>query len=193
MLRNEWIEILTEEASMENFLRGILPDVLPDGFKIDQNCFIRPHEGKSDLQKSIPKKLKAYSHFPHPVKLIIIHDQDSNDCIKLKAGLMALCSNTHNIPILVRIACRELENWYLGDLPALDKVYPEMKALNKATKKKYSDPDRVFGAFELNQLSKKFSKSHASREIYKYMDLESNTSISFQHLIQGIESFLSRD
>ena len=178
---------------MENFLRGILPDILPEGFIIDQNCFIRPHEGKSDLQKSIPKKIRAYSHYPHPVKLIIIHDQDSNDCIKLKAGLKALCENPHNLPILIRIACRELENWYLGDLTALYKVYPEMKVLNRNISKKYSDPDRVFGAFELNQLSKKFSKSHASREIHKYMDINSNTSTSFQHLIRGIESFLSRN
>ncbi|MDX2282334.1 MAG: hypothetical protein NW218_22275 [Saprospiraceae bacterium] len=84
-MNEQVIEILTEEPSMENFLRGILPHVLPEDYQVDVNCFIRPHEGKSDLKKSIPKKFKAYPNFGYPVKVLIIHDQDSNDCVQLKS------------------------------------------------------------------------------------------------------------
>jgi hypothetical protein len=53
------IEILTEELSMEELLRGLLPKILPPDYAVDVNCFIRSHEGKSDLQKSVPRKLRA--------------------------------------------------------------------------------------------------------------------------------------
>lgn len=47
------IVFLLEEKSMKYLLDGILPYILPDGVR-----FITiPHEGKSDLQKSIPNKL----------------------------------------------------------------------------------------------------------------------------------------
>jgi hypothetical protein len=191
MLKEIWVEILTEEPSMENFLRGILPHILPIGYVLDQNCFIRPHEGKSHLKKSIPRKVKAFVNYQWPVKLIVIHDQDSNDCIELKAELKKLSKNEINTPTLIRIACRELENWYLGDLHALHKIYPDMGALNQVNIKKYSDADRVYGAFELEKLYRKFSKSHASREIPQFMNIDSNTSLSFKHLISGIKLFLS--
>ncbi len=58
------VEILVEERSMEIFLRVILPELLPNPYVLDQNCFIRPHQGKSDLQKSIPKKVQAFKNFP---------------------------------------------------------------------------------------------------------------------------------
>ena len=68
MLKEIWVEILTEEPSMENFLRGTLPHILPLGYVLDQNCFIRPHEGKSHLKKSIPRKVKAFVNYQWPVK-----------------------------------------------------------------------------------------------------------------------------
>ncbi|GHV69237.1 hypothetical protein FACS1894199_17650 [Bacteroidia bacterium] len=121
------LEILAEEPSMEYFLRGALPTILPDDYALDVNCFIRPHNGKSDLKRSIPKKMRAYPHYPYPVKILIVHDQDSNDCKLLKQELINLCGNT-GVPFIIRIACRELENWYLGDMTAIESVYPETKA-----------------------------------------------------------------
>lgn len=31
---------------MQVFLRGLLPIVLPEGFALDVNCFIRPHQAQ---------------------------------------------------------------------------------------------------------------------------------------------------
>jgi hypothetical protein len=42
------VEILTEESSMAEVLKVILPKILPDQWILNQNYFIRPHEGKSD-------------------------------------------------------------------------------------------------------------------------------------------------
>lgn len=187
------VEILVEEPSMELFLRGLLPRVLPVGFAIDDNCFIRPHEGKQDLQRSLVKKVKSYPYWPKPVKLIVIHDQDSNDCKVLKQNLIDSV-RTHNeeLPLLVRIACRELENWYIGDLRAVNAVYPDSKADKLTNKRRYARPDQLQGAQEMEKLSKLFSKSDAARRMSAAMNIEGNTSESFQQFIRGIQRFLSQ-
>jgi hypothetical protein len=126
-MRNIKIETLVEESSMKNFLGNILPRILPEGICFNQNCFIRTHEGKQHLKKEIPNKIRAYRHSRIPVKVIIIQDQDSDDCKILKARLKQLVDDSGPIPNLIRIACRELEAWYLGDLEAIQMIYPHFK------------------------------------------------------------------
>ena len=185
------IEILTEEYSMEVFLRNLLPRVLPKDYELDVNCFIRPHEGKSDLMKSIPRKMNAYQRFGYPVKVLIVHDQDSNDCIRLKNNLQTLCEPYTTIPVVVRIVCKELENWYLGDLAAIEKVYPDSKATSLIGKSIYRNPDSVFGGYELQKMTKYFSKIHASREVPKNMKISKNNSPSFNHFLNGLSNLIA--
>ena len=52
-IKEEIVEILVEEHSMENFLKELLPTILPAGYRLDINCFIRVHEGKQHLKKGI--------------------------------------------------------------------------------------------------------------------------------------------
>lgn len=184
------LEILTEEISMENFLRGLLPRILPADYYLDVNCFIRPHEGKDHLRKSLPRKLKAYQYFGYPVKVLVVHDQDSNDCRSLKDELSGLCSGPVNTQ--VRIVCRELESWYFGDLNALERVYPDLIRLPIRGRAKYRVPDALFGAQELGRLTTNFTKSHASRQMGELIDIHSCTSESFQHFVSGLLKFLER-
>lgn len=109
------VEFLLEEESMKNVLEVLLPQILPDSYKLNENCFLRAHNGKSDLKNSIPKKVKVFSAFK-ATKLVILHDQDSNDCKTLKRDLMRLCKENGNCPVLIRIPCRELE--------AIEQAYP---------------------------------------------------------------------
>lgn len=86
------LEFLVEERSMAEVLKVLLPRILPASWVLDENYFIRPHEGKSDLKRSIPKKLKGFAqHKEQTTGFIIIQDQDSNDCRQLKQELVALC------------------------------------------------------------------------------------------------------
>lgn len=185
------LEILTEEISMELFLRELLPKILPAGYKLDENCFIRPHEGKSHLLKSLTKKMKAYPRYPYPVKVLIVQDQDSNDCVELKKKLLDYCSLSPEIPSLVRIACKELENWYLGDLSAIEQVYPDSKATKFLEKAKFRNPDKLTGSQELKALSSTFTKMQAAREIPQKMDIKSNKSPSFNQFVTGIQKLLN--
>jgi len=189
--KDEQIEFLLEEPSMENLLREILPQILPKGYELGVNCFLRPHQGKSDLQKSIPKKVRTFSNFYKPAKLVIIHDQDSSDCKKLKKKLIDLCNDNGDCPVLVRIPCKDLENWYLGDMDAIERVYPNFKAKSHKYKAKYRNVDNVYGAEELERNVRGFQKGFASKNIPKYMNVNKNKSNSFNQLVTGIQKFLS--
>jgi hypothetical protein len=184
------IEILTEETSMEVFLRGLLPKLLPADYALDVNCFIRLHEGKSDLQKAIPNKLRAYPNFGYPVKVLIVHDQDSHDCLILKEKLLQLCDRS-TIKVVVRIACRELENWYLGDLAAVEKAYPGKKVTDWQAKSKFRNPDKLVGSDELGRILPDFNKVAAAREIAPHLDITQNRSPSFRHLVSGLAKLIA--
>ena len=48
---------LLEERSIAELLKVIVPGLLPQ----EVQCRFIPHEGKSDLEKSIPRKLRAWN------------------------------------------------------------------------------------------------------------------------------------
>jgi len=166
-MNNIQVEILVEESSMKHFLINILPLILPDGICLNRNCFIRQHEGKQHLKKEIPKKVRAYKHYGTPVKVIIIHDQDSADCKVLKADLTKLVNDSGPLPHLIRIACRELEAWYLGDMDAIEQVYPKFKAARYRNWNKFRNSDLCNASDELRKIIPEFQKGVAAREISK--------------------------
>lgn len=87
------IEILVEEPSMKEFLTILLPNILDEKWCLNENYFIRSFEGKSDLQKNIPSKVKFLSNWKHETSgVIIMQDQDSSDCKVLKKKLLNLCT-----------------------------------------------------------------------------------------------------
>lgn len=185
------IEFLLEEPSMVNVLTEILPKILPEEYQLNTNCFLRPHQGKSDLRKSIPNKIRAFSNSPEDVKIVILHDQDSNDCKELKRQIYELCIQSGDCPVLIRIVCKELEAWYLGDMDAIQNVYPRFKASNHKRTAKFRNPDICNASDELGKMIPDFQKGYASREIPKSMDVEVNTSESFNQFKNGILKFLS--
>jgi hypothetical protein len=185
------IEFLLEEPSMASVLVEILPKILPAEFVLNTNCFLRPHQGKSDLRKSIPNKVRAFSHSSEEVKIVILHDQDSNDCKVLKRQIQDLCIQNGDCPTLIRIVCKELEAWYLGDMDAIQKVYPRFKANNHKRVAKFRNPDICNASDELQRVIPDFQKGYASREISKHLNIEENQSESFIQFRDGIRSFLS--
>ena len=110
------IVFLLEEYSMKVLLEGLLPRLFPG---LPFLCV--PHEGKQDLEKSIPRKLRAWRE--PGVRFCVIRDNDGADCRKLKQSLVALCNEGGHGDALVRIACQELEAWYFGAPDALAEVF----------------------------------------------------------------------
>ena len=105
---------LLEEPSAEALLNRLLPTVLPPG--VSHQCV--PFKGKQHLEKYMGVRIRAWRE-PN-VHFVVLRDQDSSPyCRKVKQRLVDICANAGRPETLVRIACRTLEAWVLGDLSAL--------------------------------------------------------------------------
>ncbi|MDR1761461.1 MAG: DUF4276 family protein [Bacteroidales bacterium] len=184
------LEFLLEEPSMESFLKGFLPKILPEGYVYNGNYFLRPHQGKSDLLKSIPRKIKT--NYGEDTIVIILHDQDSNNCVTLKQKIDTICQNNcaSNNQYLIRIVCRELESWYLGDLNAVKQAFPKFNATTYQNKAKFRNPDLLNAANELTRLLPEFQKNKGAKLISQHIDIKNNKSISFQQFVTGLQKIL---
>jgi hypothetical protein len=184
------IEILVEEPSMKEFLTILLPNVLDNQWNLNGNYFIRSFEGKNDLQKNIPSKVKFLSNWNHEaVGVVIMQDQDSSDCKILKQKLLNICNQNGNCPKLVRIICRELESWYIGDFVAVNKAYPSFKHQNYINKSKFRIPDNCNAFDEIKKIVPDFQKVGGAKKIAPFINVETNKSESFQQTISGLIRF----
>ena len=124
---------LLKEPSMKAMLAEYLPRLVP-GWIQGQHFLLLPHQGKSDLDKSIPVKLKAWQE--PGARFIIVRDNDNADCLALKARLQTMCA-TSGRKTLIRLVCQELESWYLADPDALIAAYPEAKKKIRTLAKRF--------------------------------------------------------
>lgn len=172
---------LLEEPSAKIVLDNLLPRILPEGVTFRTI----PHRGKSDLQKSIPVKLRAWR--TPGARFVIVHDQDSNDCVALKQELLSLCQHSGHDDVLVRIICRELEAWYFGDPEAVELAYPNSGFVAKTRKRSFRASDEIVKPSEqLERLIPAFQKGGGATAISPHLSLERNQSRSFQVFVEGI-------
>jgi len=106
--------IFTEEMSAKVMLESLLPRLLPQAIHIQCVAF----EGKQDLEKQLPIKLRGWR--TPDTRFVILRDQDNRNCHDVKRGLKSICKVANRPDVLVRIACRELKSWYFGDLAAVE-------------------------------------------------------------------------
>lgn len=173
------IVFLLEEPSMKEVLNVLLPQILPH----DVLFQLVPHQGKSDLRKSILNKLRNWNE--PDVKFVVLQDQDLSDCRDLKQDLKTLCDE-NRIGVQVCIACKELEAWYLGDLSAVERAYDIN--LNKA-RKKFKIPDAIDSPKErLYELlrGKGHSQISGARRIAAHMNVSGNISESFNFFVSKV-------
>ncbi len=176
-----------EEPSMQLFLRGLLPRVFPN-FREGVDYFLRPHQGKGALQQAIVPFIKQAKR-SSGIKVVIVHDQDNDDCTQLKQKLSNLCAGAQ-VPVMIRIPCRELEAWYLGDHIALQEVFPEFIRI-KNKKQFRNNPDILRKPSDiLSRNISLFTKSSAAKEIGKIINIKSSESTSFKFFISGLKNFV---
>lgn len=173
------IVFLLEEKSMEVFLEGLLSRWFPS---ISFICI--SHDGKNDLWKSIPIKLRSWRELG--VRFVIVQDNDGGNCIKLKKKLLDLCRRGGREDSVVRIACQELEAWYLGDADALIDEYGKFRSKLSAAKRRAPD-DVSSPSREIQRLLPQFTKVGGARRMGTRVDPKSNRSTSFQLLFKTLE------
>ena len=195
------IEFFLEEPSVEAFLQGILQKLLPAGVTSSFIVF----QGKHDLLANLKPRLKGYRNWiPDDYKLVVLVDEDREDCQQLKAKLEAaamaagLATKTNpkrgSFVVLNRIAIEELEAWFFGDNAALTQAYPGVSP-TLGRRASYRDPDAIAGGTweALQRVLQKAGyfgggspKIEVAREMAKHMDPARNTSASFGHFVQGL-------
>lgn len=172
--------LLLEEYSMKVLLDGLLPRLFPG---LPFLCV--PHEGKQDLERSVPRKLRAWRE--PGVRFLVLRDNDGADCRQLKARLAAACADGGRTDTVVRIACQELEAWYLGDAAALAVAFADDSLRGLPSKARYRDPDAVQQpAAALAELVPAFQKVSGARAMATRLGAEQNASRSFRAFVAGV-------
>ncbi len=110
------VEFLLEERSAEEVLKSILPKIISDDVSFSCHIF----EGKDDLLKQLPMRLKGYRLWiPDDYRIIVLVDEDRDNCFQLKeqleksareAGFMTKSSArpTDNFRVVNRLAIEEI-------------------------------------------------------------------------------------
>ncbi len=145
-------------------------------------------EGKQDLEKAMVRKLQKYKN-PDAI-FIILRDQDAGNCKEIKRNLQQKCVEADKPQSVVRIACRELESWYLADLKAVEKAFSKNNLSSRRNERKFRNPDHLENpSKELKSLVPEYQKINGSRMIAKFLDIENRRSRSFYHFVNSIKKF----
>ena len=175
---------LLEEESAKSMLLGLLPRLLDPQVQPRLMVF----EGKQDLEKQLIKRLRGYMN--PQARFIVLRDQDSTpDCKVVKARLLGLCAQAGRQAVsLVRIACHELESFYLADLRAVEVALGVTGLARHQSSARFRRADRVQSpSRELGKLTHgAYQKVSGSRLLGPHLDLANDRSASFKNLIAGV-------
>ena len=175
---------LLEEESAKAMLQGLLPRILDPQVQLRLMAF----EGKQDLEKQMVKRMRGYVN-PH-ARFIVLRDQDSTpDCRQVKAELLGLCvqAGRHAVS-LVRIACHELEAFYLADLQAVESALGIAGLVRHQNTARFRAADHVESpSRELAKLTRgAYQKVSGSRQLGPHLNIDNGRSVSFKNLIAGV-------
>ena len=156
--RSVHLEFLVEEQSAEVALRILVPKIVGQTITFD----LHPFQGKHDLMRGLPARLRAYARWVQPTwiqaggtGIVVLIDEDRQDCKRLKAeledaaavaGLPTKSSVEAGIPFVVlnRVVVEELEAWFLGDCEAIRAAYPTVPG-SIERRSAYRQPDEIRG------------------------------------------------
>ncbi|MCX8509282.1 MAG: DUF4276 family protein [Rhodobacteraceae bacterium] len=165
---------------MKVTLEALLPKLMIDLSMVT----IIASQGKSDLERSIPRKLRGWRD--PDARFLVLRDNDRGDCRERKRRLNELASSAGNpAPLKIRIVCQELEAWFLADTLAL--VSAGYLAPGKSPAFSRQNPDEIsHPVHEMEKLIKGYGKISGATTIAPHLDIENTCSASFRNTIQAI-------
>ena len=142
---------------------------------------------------------------------MVLHDEDRQDCKKLKGRLEKIARDAglttqsrrrrdRAYQVLNRIVVEELEAWFFGDVPALVKAYPHVP-LTLGERARFRDPDAIKGGTwealervlqEAGYYPRGLPKIETARSISAHMDPDRNTSRSFHLLRDSLRTLVTQ-
>ena len=176
------IVFFLEELSAGAMLEGLLPKVLPQGLSVRFVVF----EGKQDLERYLERRIRGY-RVPN-ARFVVLRDQDAEVCESVKTRLQRLCDGTGREGVLVRIACHEIESWYLADLHAVQEGLGVPGLARLQEKQLYREPDAIGSpSQQLSKIAPCYQKVGGSRAIGPEMDPTNRRSHSCGVFVAGIK------
>jgi hypothetical protein len=178
------IAFFLEELSARVMLEEFIKVNFPLASQTLSLCY-KVHEGKQDLENHPERRLRGW-RTPDTV-FVVMRDQDSGDCVKIKTNLQKICERAGRAAV-IRVACHELESFYLGDSRAVEKGL-EVHAIHKSSRRKmFHNPDAIQQPSKmLEAVTKgKYQKIDGSRRIAPFMDPTVNRSRSFRVLYKSL-------
>lgn len=187
---------------MEAALAQMLPSIA-----IGTSWQLHPFQGKGDLLKKLPDRLRAYARWlPEDYAIVVMLDSDRSDPSVLEEEVAAVAASAGfevdpTAPgrrAVVRLAVQELEAWFFGDWPAVQSAYPRVAA-DVPRRSAYRDPDAIDHTWEslerLLQAAGYFAgglrKVECATEVSSRMDPHSNRSSSFGRFRSTIEQLIA--
>jgi len=169
---------LLEEKSACEMLKKMIPRHFSS-----LSCKYRTFSGKPDLLSRLEKTIR--NHPDRNCHFVIVCDQDLDDCIELKQRMSDICKKTGKKPMChIRIACHELESWYLAQLDVVSRHFGVPEIVN--LQNKYRNPDSFpKPSNELERITKRnYQKVKGSRVMGEYLDLNVDRSTSFRNFVE---------
>lgn len=136
---------------MEAFLNGLLPRVLMAG----KTFTVHVHQGKKDLLRKLPSRLRGYAKWlPEWARIVILVDLDNDDCDDLKQQMERAAQQANLLTrttsgeapwqVVNRIAIEELEAWFFSEWTGVRTAYPKVSE-GIPRKAAYRLPDAIAG------------------------------------------------
>jgi hypothetical protein len=175
------VVFLLEEPSAQDALQAWVPHWLPANVKVHYQVF----QGKQDLEKRMVLRMRAW--LQPDTQFVIVRDQDSGDCKAVKATLKQLCAQAGRPEAIVRVACRELEAFFVGDWEAVAQAFERPALAKLAGKAIYRRPDALGSpSDELARHIAGYQKRDGARRIAPLVTPERNRSASFHALRSAV-------
>ncbi len=205
-------EILVEDQSGKKMLDILVPKIIDDNHTFNVKSYkgvgripakmnISVDASKRILLANLPRLLAGYgkSWQGYPAVVIVVCDLDDK-CLKSFRNQLIELLNICNPRPETRfcIAIEEGEAWFLGDIPAIKQAYPKAKDtilktyINDSicgTWEKLADAVYKGGSQGLSSQGWQAvgaEKSAWSEKITPYMDLDNNTSPSFNYFLEKL-------
>ena len=191
-----FLEVLVEDASTEEALK-VLTSKVASRHRFQR---ISSFHGKQDMLKKLPGRFRGYAKWGFDHSVIVLIDQDRDDCSDLKSkieklaqdcGLLLPNSPKNPKQVAIRIAVTELEAWFLGDPAAVNRAFPKVQETDlhiKGSVDKVPDPakrlERVLqrrGYYRTGM-----PKLQVARLVAEHMDPCKNRSPSFRLLMRTL-------
>ncbi len=194
------VEFLVEEPSITPYI-----DAVVLARRAELNYSVRAFNGKEDLLRKLPQRLRGYSQYAQRPQVVVLVDQDRDDCrvlksrledIAIKSGLATKSSVAPgaDFEVCSRIVVQELEAWALADEVAVRRAFPKVPSFSaRAT---FRHPDQIEKPSKhLERLLQRngyydagLAKLDCAQRVASYLDVAASRSPSFRAFAELLPS-----